>query len=257
MGVEREAKLALVGEGRAELFSALLTSDLLVGCTAIGFRRLLLDDEYYDLPGEPLVERDSALRLRRCDEEGEHSMWLAFKGPAGERGASAVARVELEAEWSPAFLTEILAQVRSIGVELDARIVPDASSPRRCLEALGLHRIQARRTDRRATDLSRSGAVIAELVLDSVDYRLEGFTVLHREIEIEARGETGLGELERLAAILIEEYPGQLLAWPWSKTALGRTLEELAEAGTLEALLAEGAPTPAGYERLAQVLPVR
>lgn len=256
-GIEREAKLALVGEGREELFAALLTRDELVGCATTGFRRLLLADEYYDLPGEPLVARNSALRLRSCDEEGALSTHLTFKGPSGVRAGSVVERVELEAEWSGAFLARILAHIRSIGVEIGESAEIQAADPRSSLAALGLSSIQARRTDRRATNLLRAGQVVAELVLDRVDYGLGDAAVVHREIEIEARGETTLAELEELGALLIAAHPGQLQAWPWSKTTLGRVLEELAAAGSLEPLLEDGSLSPRGYERIAELLPAR
>ncbi len=245
--IEREARLVVVGEGRGALFEELAAARTLAGLTVGPFEERRLADEYFDLPDGVLAARDCALRLRSQVTGDASDLRLTLKGPASERTASAVAREELEESWSPAFFERVRERLCELGVALPAGSGDD---PRECLLGCGLASVQRRVTTRRASELSSPTGPVAELVLDRVEYGAGGLTVLHREVEIEALGGLGVEELEGLATRLSAEHPGRLRPWPWSKTRLGRALEELQAAGELGPLSQAGELEDGAYDRV-------
>jgi len=245
--IEREARLVVVGESRSALFEELAASRTLADLSLGPFEERRLADEYYDLPGGVLAARDCALRLRSQVTGDASDLRLTLKGPAAERTASAVAREELEEPWSPAFFARVRERLSELGVALPAGSGED---PRGRLVSCGLASVQRRETTRLASELSGTAGPVAELVLDRVEYGAGGLTVLHREVEIEALGGLGVEELEGLAARLSAEHPGRLRPWPWSKTRLGRALEELQAAGELGLLSSTGELEDGAYDRV-------
>lgn len=248
---EIEACLAFVGEERAELFERLASAPVLAGVSAGARERAVLRDSYYDTPEHDLARADMALRWRRRSRGSEEQQLFTWKGPAERVGASGVTRAELEGPATPAFLLALLEQARSSGVVLGRSAACNEDDPELWLAAAGLVRVQARETERTsAALLDAEGAELCELALDLVRYSSDQRTLVHRELELEARGATGFAQVEALAAQLVAAHPGDLRPWPWSKTALGAALESLAASGELEELLRGEELLPRGYDQV-------
>ncbi|MFT7486203.1 MAG: inorganic triphosphatase YgiF [Candidatus Paceibacteria bacterium] len=250
--MEIEARLALVGEQDRELFAQIRASEEVAGLRHGSFVVLDLSDMYFDGALAPLAAMDCALRLRRQTRAGEERLQLAFKGPAQSGDSHCVARFELEAAWSTDFLGEVLAELRERGLNLGEQ--PASGSALECLRKLGLTPVQERNTRREAATLFNASGDVAELTLDQVSYSLPEQRVLHREIEIEAREGTTAAEILALAQVLEADAEGELLPWRWSKTALGRALEEVQAEGVLSSLVEGERLTRSGYQHLAEHL---
>lgn len=253
--VEVEACLAAVGGERESLFTTLQSGGMLCGLRIGELLRLELDDRYHDLAGGELARARAAVRVRRVESEAGPKCLITLKGPALDRGKASVRRLELESEWSPDALEAVLSGLGGLGIRIDQTRMLSASpvdraDPELALAAAGFVLIQRRCTTRLAAELFEGRAPVAELAFDQVRYEIGGRPVLHREIEIEALDEEGATRVETIAGGLAALHPGVLRPWPWSKVALGRALEELAEAGQLDALLEGEELSSEGYRRI-------
>jgi inorganic triphosphatase YgiF len=245
---ETEARLVVVGPARAAVFESIKMLELILDVRVGAFEQLALRDEYFDDAAGSLVKLDCALRLREATKNGEPQTLLTFKGPAQTTGESCVERMELEEPWSPEFLNTVLDELSSRGVEFDRGAA--GAEPRKTLLAIGLQSIQVRENKRQTANLGLERSPLAELCLDSVSYTAGEYTIDHREVEIEARGQTSAQELLTLAGDFEERFPGELLPWPWSKTAVGRGLERMERRDELAPLLSGRELTADGYKRL-------
>ncbi|MCB9916001.1 MAG: CYTH domain-containing protein [Planctomycetes bacterium] len=244
---ELEACLAVVGPARAATCAALRALRSLAGRASAPSSARELEDAYYDTADGRLAAADMAVRLRSERAGGATRRLVTWKGPCEAQGATGVARAELEGPADAAHLARV---AEAAGLALAA-----SDAPEDALAAAGLAVVQARRTERWAAPLvGADGATRAELALDLVEYRLGARVVRHAELELEARGATTLDELEHLAAALAAAHPGRLRAWPWSKTALGRALERLQEAGELDDRVAGDELSDAGYDAVEAAL---
>ena len=255
---EVEAKLIVLGPERAALLERCATGPgLTAGAPELRLQEL--HDRYFDLAGDPLRARDSGLRLREVDGATR----LTFKGPADVRDLGLVDRLELEGEWSQRALTRVLDHLATVGVHLPPATPCDA--PLTTLERLGFRLVQERRTRRRSTELSASapegGEPYAfELALDEVHYGVGDHTVLHREIEVEARTPASATALPlvlhnllayltglSLEQAIAEPFAHALHPWTWSKTALGAELERLDAERRLTGLVTGSELSDEGY----------
>lgn len=254
MGTEIEARLAVVGPERSALFEQVKALQLILDVRIGPFALVQLRDEYFDDGANSLLQQGCSLRLREATDEHGTRTLLTFKGPGENNGTHCVQRTELEQPWSTAFAEEVLDILRERGIEL-AGTLGDGTA-KEALAGLGLNSIQVRENRRQYALLGLPSRPIAELTLDLVTYRAGKITVAHREIEIEARGKTSPEELLTLADDFEDRFPGCLMPWPWSKTAVGRGLERLHARDELAQLLPDGAHEldEAGYRRLAVYL---
>lgn len=248
---EVEACLAFIGAERARLFERLASASELVGLEVEGREHAELVDRYFDTAQRDLARADMALRWRRRRRGVEQRELLTWKGPAERVGESGVSRAELEGPASEELLRGLLGHARTVGLELASSAACGEADPERWLAAAGLECVQERVTERTsALLLGPGGEPLCELALDLVRYRAGERTVLHRELELEARGATTFAELEALAAELAAAHSGELRPWPWSKTALGVALDGLEATGELEELVSDECLSPLGYDRV-------
>lgn len=253
--VEVEATLAFVGENRVTALQAIASRLEFLQYWRTSFRRLLLRDRYYDLPDGELTAVGAALRWRRAESAGRTSNLIALKGPAQRGGPGAsLTRLEVEKEWAPPVLPEILAELPGLGVESPPEYSGEAAEPEEALAAAGLELIQDRRTRRLVAELRDGPSAVAELALDHVLFDARGRRVDHREVEIELLAPEGRECLERIATELLREFPETLRIWVWSKAALGRGLERLADDGALTPLLSGNELSTAGYDAIEDLL---
>lgn len=252
---EIEACLLVVADDRRAWFEEQRSRLEIAGLPVIGFESRLLGDTYFDLAGGELAKRDCALRVRATD--GASQAWrelMTFKGPASSADGLSVERLELELESSIESLEQILAHLRSIGIEISALPSDSMGTPTEILHRLGFRTIQRRQTTRVATGLGSRRAPVAELALDHVIFEVGELRIHHHEVEIEALQDTTAHEVDRIASALLQESEGALEPWPWSKTAVGRALEILSERGELARILGAVGMTRDGYARIDRLL---
>jgi hypothetical protein len=247
---EIEATLALTLGNRTACFQKIASQHEYLHYWRTAFRRLTLRDRYYDLPGYKLAEAGVGLRLRRVESVQYTDDLVTLKGPARSRGRASLERLEIEKEWSPAALEEILAELPGLGVELPPISAPIPTDAEEALTAAGLGLIQDRTNRRLAAELRDGATPIAELALDHVIYEPRGVRVDHREIEIEAHCAEGVQCVEDLVSEFLRENRDSLRLWIWSKAMVGRALEHFADEGLLEPLLQGCEITVEGYREV-------
>lgn len=206
-----------------------------------------IHDRYFDTPDGVLRKRGVALRLRTVD--GKTS--IGVKGPRRASSTRTEDRFERERTFSPAAISAIGSELRLSGDGGGPSDDPDA----RLEQALGVRQIQSRETlrlVREVTDARERRPVLAELVLDRVDFEIGKRVVRHYEIEVEAK-RTGRGTdaARRVAGALLSRYPDELAEWPFGKLATGKGIEELLGDGGVRGLVRHGALTPRAYDVLA------
>ena len=77
---------------------------------------------------------------------------------------------------------------------------------------------------------------IAELALDEVSYSISGCSILHYEIEVEAKGLSGETHLVRFTDLIRQTYPARLMRWDHNKLITGIAMEELIKDGRIASI---------------------
>ncbi len=189
---------------------------------------LFMKDSYFDTHDRALKSHGWALRLREI--EGGHL--IALKGPSRIADSGMVERFEIEDAWSAETFLQILAEIRSAGYNFDIQEKSgESSDPIRKIEAAGFRLIQARETSRHLIDIFKrhQNSLVAEMAVDTVNYRFDITTIRHYEVELESKSECGGEVVETLARKLQSFFKTELRLWPHSKLATGWALESLLE----------------------------
>lgn len=201
-----------------------------------------IHDTYYDFADRRLARAGHSLRWRRVDGEDR----VTLKGRSADLPGGGKRRPELEAPWSPGMARSLWRTLEARGL-LDAGAEPPdaALPPGRALESRGLRPIQARRTRRRPRAVRREvgGDVVAELVVDAVDYELGEARPRIHEVEVEAAADAGEAVLDALCGALLDALPGELRRWSHSKLSTGLALARLRSAGGLGPAFRGAVPT--------------
>ena len=225
---EKEITLAICSE-TPELIAEQICQLTEIGGFPLRFAgNLFMKDLYFDTHDRALKSRGWALRLREIN--GAHL--IALKGPSRITESGIVERFELEDAWSPETFLQILEEIRSEGYNFDIHEESrEFSDPIRKIEAAGFRLIQARETLRRLIDVFTfpQNSRMAELAVDTVNYRFNTTTIKHYEVELESKSEFGAEVVETIARKLQSFFKTELRLWPHSKLAIGWALESLLE----------------------------
>ncbi|MFQ5704703.1 MAG: CYTH domain-containing protein [Gemmatimonadales bacterium] len=211
---------------------------------------LAIRDVYLDAEGGALREVGLGLRIRTV---GDRTL-ITLKGPKESVVGGATCRREFEAPWSMESLAVLLRRLEDAGVrapgEPSELMVHGLALD--VMVALGLTPVHVRSTDRCPREVFRKAEPdvnLAELVIDSVAYEIQGRTVWHREVEIEVRPPGGISVMQHVAEELLAQWRPSLRRWNHGKRATGEAIEQLAECGRLEDLIGPGESlTPAAYD---------
>jgi hypothetical protein len=243
---ELEAALIIWSEDSGRVLADLASTRGAGGYVFLPLAPQHISDRYFDTASGDLARQLFALRVRDTGNE----ILLTLKGPDAETGSLGKERLELEAPWSPETLRRLLDELaRRTGTSFAPSAIDPHEEPGRTLALLGFLGIQERRTMRQRRNViprpipSGRGpdAVLAELALDDVEYGESGVAVRLREVEIEARGEAGAGEVHDIARSLLDRSEGALRSWPYSKLATGRAIDALRSSPDFAATLAPDA----------------
>jgi hypothetical protein len=231
------------------------------GLEAVGRFRLRhrpaqrIRDTYLDTGDGVLGAARVAFRVRELDG----SPLLTLKADAVRSGLAA-RRLELEAPWSAAALGMVLEELGRRGIELpEPPEGAGAGEPLADLAGLGLGPTQTRETTRTPRDVlegdDQAAVPVAELTVDDVGYQLPAGTARLLEVEVEAKGQGGMGTVHDLLEALAAAFPDDLVHWPYGKLATGRAVERLLADGRLEGLLdSAGRIRPAAHRLLDEFL---
>ncbi|MBI5249178.1 MAG: CYTH domain-containing protein [Desulfomonile tiedjei] len=214
-------------------------------------RKLVIRDSYFDTPARVLKSYGWALRLR----ETEGSYLIAAKGPSRLANSGVVERLELEDTWSPEAFHRILKEIPCTGCNLAFdETLGEMTDPLRAIEGVGFILIQARETTRRIMDVSEPARNerAAELAVDVVQFQFNNVTMIHYEVELESKSETGAEALRSVAGELQELFGSELRIWLHSKLATGWALERLLEDQSFQVPRVNLGP--AVYERIEAML---
>lgn len=211
-----------------------------------------IEDDYVDTAERALAARRIALRVRRVDGAAR----LTLKGPGPRTNGAAENRMEIEAPYSVGAATRVLRALSDLGIAMPRRTASRTwKRPADFLRALGLVAVQKRTTRRMVRDVALAEdpnrKVLAELAIDTVTYSIRGTRVRLCELEVEARRPEGVRVANRLPALLVAGAPDALKPWKYSKFAMGRAFEALAEEGKLARHVGAGDWfTPRGFDEL-------
>ena len=215
-----------------------------------------IEDTYFDTPDRSLQARLISLRVRRLNGTPLLTMKAdSHPAPPGED------RLEIESPWSRSALHNVVSELRGRGVSMPASPGEQRSAdPGEVMASLGLEEVQARVTTRTPRDVLARGAdtrPLAELAIDAVTYRFRDARVRLLEVEVEAKGKGDASTVRRITESLHDEFPAQLLPWPYGKLPTGQAIQELLAEGNLDDLIGEDdILRPAAYERIAELLTI-
>ena len=217
----------------------------------------MIHDYYLDTEDWAVRRAGLGLRVRMIDD----TPWITLKGPPTSLGSGIIERLEIELPWSAESRTRILEELRYRGINLSERRPElEHTSPLPAMAALGLISLQHRENYRAIRNIVSAeddgGAVLAELVIDSVIFHLGRRMVGHHEVEIEAKSEGRLDVLEAVAEELLEVYAPQLQRWEHGKASTGLAAEKLLDQEEDFATLldAQGNLKPAVYGMIHRLL---
>ena len=223
--LEVESKLAILADDPQAIADEVADLDQLGGYHLRQCGAVSVDDLYFDNAEQTLESKGIALRLRSA---GARRL-LTLKGPEHRVGAT-LQRDELEREWGDEGLALVGAELARHGVMLArGTAVVTGSIPAEVLADLGLVQVQDRKTQRRRIAVTRSDAdadALAELAVDSVEFRFGDLIVPHHELEVELEGADHISLLEDLVQELLDRWPA-LKVWHHSKFATGKALKAL------------------------------
>ena len=213
---EVEFKLVPLGPDPARALAAVADLDALAGHELGPLRRHTIRDVYWDTPAGDLAAIRATLRVREIDGETRFTL----KGRGGSQGGL-FTRQELEVPANADGWRRIRAELAALGVELPAPS-PDRAPSSWPADA-GLRATQDRATSRLARVVSLGGVAVAELALDTTEYRFGDRRVTHREVEIEQL--PGSGSTARtLGEALLELMPAAFERGTMGKYARGLQL---------------------------------
>jgi len=246
---EIESALVVCSEAPGEVLDAVAALTGIAGLELRPRPDEAIRDRYFDTPDGRLGAREVALRVREVDGR----TLLALKGPTGP-GEGGEGRDELEEDW----LGRAWETLRSeLGRDVALPAVAPADDPVEALRLAGLELVQERHTARRVRDVvpPGGGRRLAELAVDTVDFRVAGQPVRHHEVEVEAKAPEGAAAVPAVVEALAGRFWPALRPWPYGKLPTGKAVEALLAERGPEGLLDDGgALLPAAYDAVAERL---
>jgi inorganic triphosphatase YgiF len=233
MATEIETTLVILGNNPRNLVDE-LSAHKTIGPYHLTFRvTKVFTDTYYDTTDRSLSGKGIALRTR--DISGS-TIFCIKKGERIEDTGASV-REELELPWSKKCLDHAGRIIQNPPTHIN-NAPCDTDSPAQCLESLGLFPIQSRKTKRHAFDVSYApgNETIAEIAVDEVGYSISGCTILHCEIEVEAKDPSASGHIVRVTDHMKSLHPEALMRWDHNKLITGIAMEALMKDGKIASI---------------------
>jgi inorganic triphosphatase YgiF len=249
---EIEATLVICSDSPKRVLQELSSLNSLAGFGLVHLEPILMGDTYFDTASADLGSRMIALRLRTVDDQA----WIALKGPESLTAWGGVERLELESAWSIRALSVLLSELDSIGLATEVpSSLPDDLPPSEAVTSAGFVIVQERGTRRIVRNVTLPnddpGNIIAELVIDSVRYKIREDVVCHYEIEIEAKSSEAEESIQAMMEELIGSFDSQIRLWKHGKLATGKALEKMADEGLLTGLVNSSRDLlPVAYDKI-------
>ncbi|MBN1634917.1 MAG: CYTH domain-containing protein [Deltaproteobacteria bacterium] len=226
MNIEFESTLVVCSSDPQAVFDRLAARESIGTHRVIVQPPVLIRDRYFDTPEKILLRKGIALRLR--DEGSRQLICLKCDERILEWGAAK--RVEIEEPWSRSCLINILNVLEQKSVAL-THVPRETDEPCNTLKALNMIVIQERETHRQLRQIVPIGEihapVVAEMMLDTVLYRIGSGTIQHYELEIEAAQQKDEKFLQTLIEDTLRSFPVELKRWDHNKLITGLAIEML------------------------------
>jgi hypothetical protein len=255
-GKEIEAALAISSENPAAVATEIKRLTSIADHQLVPQKPQAIHDVYFDTPDCALQTQKLALRVRQIGAARR----IALKGPSRSPDSDFVERVEIEEPWSKDALDSIADELLLQGITLpQPNEGTDYGDPLGVMPILGLEVVQRRETQRSVSNVVRSRRkctpVLAELVIDRVEYHFADRSVRHYEVEIEAKTDDGSKVVKTVIKRLPKMYKRELRRWNWGKLVTGKAVEELLSDGVLEGLLdVDRNLRPPAYDKIREFL---
>jgi inorganic triphosphatase YgiF len=215
-----------------------------------------IHDWYFDTLEGALHAQKLALRVREIGA----NRWITLKGPSQQTDWGGVRRLEIEEPWSQDALTKVIKQLMDRKIKVLKQYNDfDRTDPLDVMTSQGFKVIQDRENYRQVRNVvvkgQEDGPVPAEMVIDSVAYRIRDQKIFHYEVEIEAKLKAGTEVLKTAIANLVEMFAPALRKWNYGKLITGKTIEKLISEGALEGLIdLNNNLKPAAYDKISGYL---
>ncbi|OGB66089.1 MAG: hypothetical protein A2Y94_09385 [Caldithrix sp. RBG_13_44_9] len=250
---EIESKLIITAQDPAAILQQIARKSALLKYQLIKCGRINLRDIYLDTPDFQLKQQRLALRLRKSNNR----YYLTLKGKSKLTSWGGVERLEIELPWSGKSYRQIIEILKENDILIDSsQENPSTASPIDILKNPAFTIIQDRETRRlirKVVSVHRQRKELAELALDTVTFHLVDQTVLHTEIELEAKVRDGLDTVRELTEYLVQKYPENLRSWPISKLSTGKLIEQLHQEENIQNFLnRQNYLLPLAFKRIAK-----
>ncbi|HDL18254.1 MAG TPA: CYTH domain-containing protein [Bacteroidetes bacterium] len=251
---ELETTFIIRSEHPIEIASRIAALDSISGFPLRVQKTKINHDIYWDTRDNQLYKKKLSLRLREVGQ----NLLLTIKGEAKTTEWGGVARLEIEVRWSPEGLTEILSALSADGIALqEPEVNSDRDNALEILRSLGLHIIQNRETERKVRNITaeNSETIFAELVIDTVFYKIRNRLIRHFEIEIESKHKKGVVILKKIGAELGKQFGAEIEIWTHSKLTTGMAFEKLLSPNNWHQFIGgDQTVYPVTYNKLAKIL---
>jgi inorganic triphosphatase YgiF len=252
--IELEAKLIVCSKRPKQIFSEITEFNKIENYHLVPQKTIQLQDVYWDEPNNSLQKNQISLRTRSKDSK----RLITIKGAAEITSWGAVKRKEIEVLWTREGYNQIIKELVQNGINVpDISENFDADSPKTTFLNLGFIIIQDRRTKRQVINIlsENEKSILAELVLDSVQYEIKGKNINHFELEIESKHNSGEEALQSILGFILNQFQSEVKNWTHSKLAIGKALEQLLSDQTWNKFV-DGSNNilPSTYDRISEIL---
>ncbi len=225
--IELETKIAVISRFPLKTLKELQSLKQISHYKLLKGKIFHIRDIYFDSATNELRKAEFALRIRNIN----HQFLLTLKGKSQISNTGAVKRLEVEDIWSYPTFTKIMYLLRKQKVLSElGEIKFFHGDPINTLKNYNLFIIHDRQSLRHQRFIKKKlldNKSHAELVIDSVAFRVKNKMIYHHEVEIELQTLTETDLLNSLTSSLLKIFPEDLQIWTYNKLETGIAIEKI------------------------------
>lgn len=237
--IELETKLAVISRFPLKILTELLSLKQISHFKLSKGKTFHIRDTYFDSAANDLRKAGFALRIRNINDQ----FLLTLKGKSEISNSGAVKRLEVEDIWNYPTFTKIMYLLRKQKILSKLGEIKffhgDPVSTLKNYDLFIIHDRQSLRHQRFVKKKLTDNKSIAELVIDSVSFRVKDKMIRHHEVEVELQVLAETDILNSLTSSLFKIFPEDLQIWTYNKLETGIAIEKIFIEKKLEQYLDE------------------